>query len=444
MNIQAWPCETVITWQAPPVRFGIGATQEVGYEARQLGLRSVLLVTDPQLWQAGLPQQVEKLLAAAGISVQVFHETEIEPTDRGLEQAARRTDDGVDGYVAVGGGSSIDTAKMLNLLHSYPGAPVGRYLNRPVGDGAQVPGPLRPLIAVPTTSGTGSECTAMVALEVSELRVKTGIADRRLTPAVAIVDPLNTVTMPPAVTASSGYDVLCHACESYTARPFDHRPPYLTPEERPIYVGANPISDIWAEQALRLTGRYLRRAVLNAHDLEARAGMSQAALFAGLGFGNAGTHIPHACAYPIAGLARDYVPAGYPGRRAFVPHGQAVVATAPTAFAFVFAAAPERHLRAAELLAAGAGTSLDVTRPGPDTLPRVISELVRDTGGSTGIAAFGFGAADIPDLVVGAVKQQRLLSCCPMDVTEADLERIFVASLAEAVPPGTTPARSLL
>ncbi|MBV9447813.1 MAG: iron-containing alcohol dehydrogenase [Streptosporangiaceae bacterium] len=433
MNTGGWPSETVITWQAPPVRFGLGATREVGYEARQLGLRSVLLVTDPQLWQAGLPQRVEKLLAADGISVRAFHETEIEPTDRGIEQAARRTDGaGVDGYIAVGGGSSIDTAKMLSLLHSYPGVPVARYLNRPVGDGEPVPGPVRPLIAVPTTSGTGSECTAMVALEVSELRVKTGIADRRLTPAVAIVDPLNTVTMPAAVTAASGYDVLCHACESYTARPFDHRPPYPAPEDRPIYVGANPISDVWAEQALRLTGRYLRRAVLNPHDLRARAGMSQAALFAGLGFGNAGTHIPHACAYPIAGLARDYVPAGYPSGRAFVPHGQAVVATAPAAFAFTFAAAPERHIRAAELLAAGAGARLDgVDAAGPDLLPGMIRDLVRDTGGSTGIAAFGFGTDDISDLIDGAVRQQRLLSCCPRDVTATDLERIFAGSLAE-------------
>ncbi len=432
MSTDVRPSETVITWQAPPVRFGIAATREIGYEARQLGLRSVLLVTDPYLWQVGLPQQVEKLLAADGISVHVFYETEIEPTDHGIELAARRTESDVDGYVAVGGGSSIDTAKMLNLLHTYPGAGIARYLNRPVGDGAPVPGPLRPLIAVPTTSGTGSECTAMVALDVTELRVKTGIADRRLTPAVAIVDPLNTVTMSPAVTAASGYDVLCHACESYTARPYDHRPAYPAPEDRPIYVGANPVSDVWAEQALCLTGRYLRRAVLNGHDLQARAGMSQAALFAGLGFGNAGTHIPHACAYPIAGLARDYIPAGYPGGRAFVPHGQAVVATAPAAFAFTFAAAPERHLRAAELLAASAGLSLDGSAPGPHALPGVIADLVRDTGGSTGIAAFGFGTADVPDLVAGAVKQQRLLSCCPRNVSAADLERIFLTSVTDA------------
>lgn len=164
MNFDARPNETVITWQAPPVRFGLGATREVGHEAQRLGLRSVLLVTDPWLWQTGLPQRVEKLLAAHGIVVSVFRESEVEPTDSGVERAAGRTDGGVDGYVAVGGGSSIDTAKMLNLLHAYPGVPVSRYLNRPVGDGAAVPGPLKPLIAVPTTSGTGSECTAMVAL----------------------------------------------------------------------------------------------------------------------------------------------------------------------------------------------------------------------------------------------------------------------------------------
>ncbi|HUY50999.1 MAG TPA: hydroxyacid-oxoacid transhydrogenase [Streptosporangiaceae bacterium] len=418
-----FPAETIVTWQASPVRFGLGATRDIGYELRGLGMTSVLLITDRHLSRIGLPQRVGALVEASGIAVKIYDGTKIEPSDRGCTEAARAIDPaGIDGYVAVGGGSSIDTAKVVNLLHSYPEGDLSRYLNRPMGDGSRVPGPLRPLVAVPTTSGTGSECTAMVALEVTAQRVKTGIADSRLHPSAAIVDPLNTVTAPPAVTAASGYDVLCHACESYTARPFDRRPPYAAPEQRPIYVGANPISDLWAERALELVGRYFRRAVLNPDDIEARTGMSQAALFAGMGFGNAGTHIPHACAYPVGGMVRDYVPDGYPMDHALVPHGQAVIVTAPAAFAFTYPAAPERHERAAQLLGGP-------TVGGADALPEAIRGIVRDTGGPSGLAAFGYTTADLPGLVEGGIKQQRLLACCPRPADARDLRRVLQASM---------------
>lgn len=411
-----------MTWQAPPIRFGAGATGEVGADAAALGLRSVLLVTDPHVSRTGLPKRVAALIQARGIAVEIFDSVEIEPTDTGCSAAARATAEATaDGYVAVGGGSSIDTAKILNLLHSYPAAELSRYLNRPVGAGEPVPGPLKPLIAVPTTSGTGSECTSMVALEITAQRVKTGIADRRLEPSLAVVDPLNTMTLPAAVTAASGYDVLCHACESYTARAYDRRPRYASPAQRPIYVGANPISDVWAERALELIGKYFRRAVLNGDDLEARTGMSLAALQAGLGFGNAGTHIPHACAYPVAGRVRDYAPGGYPTTHPMVPHGQAVVVTAPAAFSFTYLADPSRHERAAALLgspSAGAGA-----------LPDAIRSIVADTGGPLTLAGLGYAEADIPALIEGTVKQQRLLSCCPRTVSEADLRRILRDSM---------------
>ncbi|MCC3773197.1 iron-containing alcohol dehydrogenase, partial [Streptomyces sp. UNOC14_S4] len=221
------PTETVITWQAPPVRYGLGATEEIGHELAQLGVRSVLVVTDPNLTTIGLPQRVQKLIEQEGIAATVFDGAEVEPTDRGCEAAAASFGaQEFDSYVGLGGGSSMDTAKVINLLRSCPGHGVRRYLNRPIGEGARVPRPLKPLVAVPTTAGSGSECTAMVALGVVAERVKTGISDPRLRPAAAVVDPLNTVTAPPAVTAASGYDVLTHACESYTARPYDRRPPY--------------------------------------------------------------------------------------------------------------------------------------------------------------------------------------------------------------------------
>jgi alcohol dehydrogenase class IV len=424
----AFPEETIITWQAPPLKLGMDATSEVGYELSRLGVRSALLVTDANLAKLGLPQRVRDLIEQQDIEVTMFDQVQIEPTDRGLEEAARELAGlEVDGYVAVGGGSSIDTAKVLNLLGSFPGRGLRRYLNKPIGDGAPVPGALKPLVAVPTTAGSGSECTAMVALGVVDLDVKTGIGDLRLRPSIAIIDPLNTVTMPPAVTAASGYDVLTHACESYTARPYDRRRRYPSPAARPIYIGANPISDVWAERALDLIGRYFRRAVLNPLDLAARAGMSQAAAFAGMGFGNAGTHIPHACAYPIAGMVTGYQPRDYAVDHPLVPHGESVIVTAPAAFEFTYPTCPERHLRAAELL--GADTSGITIRNGRDLLPGTLVDLLDDTGGPRGIAGFGYGRKDIPELVTGAQRQQRLLVCCPRDVSGEHLTRVFEASM---------------
>jgi len=423
------PHETIITWQAPPLRMGAGATEEIGYELARLGVRSTLIVTEPTVARTGVPERVRALAEAAGVEAKVIDGAHVEPTDTGLQELADSlADESVESFVAVGGGSSIDTAKVLNLLLSYPGAGLHDYVNAPIGAARPVPGPLRPLIAVPTTAGSGSECTAMVALGIESHRVKTGIADRALTPTLAVVDPLNTITLPPAVTAAGGYDVLTHACESYTARPYDRRPPYDSPAQRPIYIGANPISDVWAEKALELLGRFFVRAVMNSHDVEARTAMSHAAVFAGMGFGNAGTHIPHACAYPIAGLVTGYRPRDYEVDHPMVPHGEAVVVTAPAAFRYTYAACPRRHLRAAELL----GASLDgiTAANGVDVLPATLTALVQATGGPPGIAAFGYRDADVPALVEGAVKQQRLLVGCPRPVGPEQLSRVFTESMA--------------
>ena len=202
---------------------------------------------------------------------------------------------------------------------------------------------------MPTTAGTGSETTAVAVTHVVAQHAKAGVSHRLLRPALGVVDPLNTLTVPPEVTAAAGADILTHAIESYTTRPYDARPKHHPPD-RPAYIGANPASDVWCEKAIEYVGRYLRRAVLNGMDLEARTHLALAANYAGIGFGNAGVHLPHAVAYPIAGLVRDYRPAGYPGGHPLVPHGMSVILTAPAAFRFTYPTAPERHLRAAELL----------------------------------------------------------------------------------------------
>jgi alcohol dehydrogenase class IV len=283
--------------------------------------------------------------------------------------------------------------------------------------------PLKPLIALPTTAGTGAEATTNCVLHVLSLHVKTGISAAALRPRLAIVDPLTTLTMPPEVTASSGMDVLCHALESWTAIPFDTRPRAEAPASRGAYNGSNPISDIWSARALSLLGRWFRRVMEAPGDVDARSGMMQAATYAGIGFGNAGVHIPHACAYPIAGMVRSYRPKGYPEGEPIVPHGQSVVVTAPADFRFTHSASPSRHEEAARLLAGDAAGS------GESALPDAITALCRDVGIPDGLAAMGFDDGDVDGLVSGALKQQRLLAISPRPVGEADLAQIFRASM---------------
>ena len=426
MNGVTLPTETVFVMEMSPIKFGLGAMDEIGFDAARLGLKKALIFTDRNLAAAGLPDRVRALLEEQGIKADVYDGVEVEPSDRSMEDAAEyaRTKE-FDGLVAVGGGSTIDTCKAANLLTCYP-APLLDYINKPVGKGVAVPGPLKPLIAVPTTAGTGSETTAVAVTHVIDQNVKAGVSHRLLRPALGVVDPLNTVTAPPEVTAAAGADILTHAIESYTTRPYNARAKHHPPD-RPAYIGANPASDVWCEKAIDHVARYLRRAVLNGLDLEARLNLALAANYAGIGFGNAGVHIPHALAYPIAGLVRDYVPQGYRTRHAMVPHGMAVILTAPSAFRFTYTTAPERHLRAAELMGEPVSGLSEAERR--EALPRVLISLMRDTGIPNGLNAVGYTERDIPALVEGTLKQPRLLAGAPRSVGSADLDWILRDSM---------------
>ncbi len=321
----------------------------------------------------------------------------------------------------MGGGSALDTCKAVNLLTAHP-APLLDYVNRPVGGGRPVPGPLRPMIAVPTTAGTGSETTAVAVTHVVDQKVKAGISHRFLRPALGVVDPLNTLTAPPEVTAAAGADILTHAIESYTTRPYHARPKHHPPD-RPAYIGANPASDVWCEKAIEYVGRYLRRAVLNGLDLEARTHLALAANYAGIGFGNAGVHIPHAVAYPVAGLVRDFVPAGYRVSHPLVPHGVSVILTAPATFRFTYPTSPERHLRAAELMGHPTAGLSEADRR--EALPRALISLMRDVGIPNGLAAIGYTEHDIPALIEGTLRQPRLLAGAPRPVGARELDLIL-------------------
>jgi alcohol dehydrogenase class IV len=414
--------ETIFTLEATPIKYGPGAVDDAGWELRRLGAGRVLLVTDPGVAAAGHAERVQRSLQDAGIEVVVYDRARVEPTLDSFQDAADfALDADVEGFVSVGGGSSIDTAKVANLIVTHP-APVMDYVNPPIGEGRKPPRPLKPHLAVPTTSGTGSEATTVAVLDVPDKRVKTGISHRYLRPDQAIVDPDLARTMPAEVCASAGLDVVCHAAESFISRPYDTRDRPQTPDDRPPYQGSNPVADVWSQKALEYGGRFLRRAVQDAGDVEARGAMMLAASMAGVGFGSAGVHIPHACAYPIAGLKHSYRPPGYPDDHPFVPHGHSVIVTSPAAFRFTYEADPERHHRAAELLT---GEPAD----GPDALPDALQALMRDVGAPSGIAELGYGEDDIDDLVQGALQQQRLLAVAPREIGADDLARILRESL---------------
>jgi hydroxyacid-oxoacid transhydrogenase len=417
--------ETIFAMEATPVKFGRGASAEAGWELRRLGVTRVMLVTDPGVAALGHPERIRALIEAEGIEVFVYDQARVEPTIDSFQDAVEfALEHEADGFVSVGGGSSIDTAKVADLVSHHP-APVLDYVNAPVGQGKKPPSPLKPHLAIPTTSGTGSEATTVAVLDIPDLRVKTGISHRYLRPTQAIVDPELVRSLPPEVTSSTGLDVICHAAESFLSSPFHTRPRPASPEDRPPYQGSNPIADVWSAKALELGGRYLRRAVADGDDLEARGSMMLAATMAGVGFGSAGVHIPHACAYPIASVKHEYQPPGYPREHPFVPHGHSVIVTAPAAFRFTYDAMPNRHVSVAEILAGG-----PVIDPGPDALPETLRELMKDVHAPRGVAEFGYTEDDIPELVEGALKQERLLAVAPKAVGEDDLRRIITASMS--------------
>jgi len=419
--------DTAFQMAASNVRFGRGITHEIGMDLVNLGVRRTMVVMDPALTSTEVGETVRRALSERSVGHELYDEVSIEPTDASFEaaaEAARRG--GFDSFVAVGGGSTIDTAKAANLYATH-GGDFFDYVNAPIGAGIPVPGPLKPLIAVPTTAGTGSETTGVAIFDYVERKAKTGIAHRYLKPTLGIVDSDNTRTLPPAVAASSGLDVLSHALESYTALPYDRRPRPDDPLARPAYQGSNPISDVWAIRALELMSEFLPRAVDDPGDDEARLMMLMASTIAGIGFGNAGVHLPHGMSYPVAGMVRDHWPAGYEVDHPMVPHGISVILNTPAVVRFTAPADPGRHLRAAEALGA------DVLGAAPGDAGEILASRVihfmRSLGVPNGLSAVGYTPDDIPALVEGTLPQHRVTKLSPVPAEAADLTRLFQESM---------------
>ena len=419
--------ETAFTIDTSSIKYGPGVTAEVGYEMDRLGARRVMVVTDPGMTGSEAVSVTMASLKAEGIDAQLYDGVHVEPTDVSFKEAIRFAAEGdFDGFVAVGGGSSIDTAKAANLYATYPDDFL-TYVNAPVGQGRPVPGPLKPLIAVPTTSGTGSETTGVAIFDFLELGAKTGIAHRALRPVMGLVDPNHARTLPKMVVVCSGLDVLCHGLESYTALPYGAREAPENPGLRPAYQGSNPISDVWSTRAIEMVAGYMVRAVHDADDFEARSQMMLAATFAGVGFGNAGCHLPHGMSYAVSGMVHGFVPEGYPAGEPLVPHGMSVIMNAPAVFRFTGPTNPERHLHAARLM--GADVSGASPEDAGEILADAIVDLIRQVDVPNGLSAIGYTPDDVDALVEGTLPQHRVVKLSPRPVGAPELRQLFLDSM---------------
>jgi hydroxyacid-oxoacid transhydrogenase len=423
------PHEIAFEMAVSSIRFGPGVTRETGMDLADLGARNVLVLTDPVLRNMPPVAIVLESLETNRIKATLYDRVRVEPTDESfLDAIAFARQGNYDAIVAVGGGSTIDTAKAVNLYVTYPPADFLDYVNPPIGKGLPVPGPLKPLIAIPTTAGTGSETTGVSIFDLIQMHAKTGITSRRLKPTLGLLDPENTRTMPSQVAASSGLDILSHAVESFTALPFSERPLPSRPLLRPAYQGSNPISDVWSLQALRMVAKYLVRAVEDPGDDEARANMLLAASYAGVGFGNAGVHLPHGMSYPVSGNVKSYRAPGYVSDHALVPHGFSVILNAPAVFRYTASANPERHLEAAQAL------GVNVSRCQATDAGRILSERItwfmQRLKTPNGLGEIGYTSSNIPALVAGTLPQHRVTKLSPRPAGPTELAKLFEESLS--------------
>ena len=417
--------EKIFTMDTSGIKFGNGSTEEAGYEAKRLGLKKVLVLTDRNIENLNLFQIVQDSLVKYGVNFSIYNDVVTEPTDTSFKNASKfASDDDFDGFIAVGGGSVMDTAKAANLYSTYP-ADFLDYVNAPIGKGIPIPGPLKPLICIPTTAGTGSETTGGAIFDLEEMHAKTGLSDRYLRPSVGIIDPENSSSMPKMVAACSGFDVLSHGIESFTAKPFDQREYSDDPKLRPAYQGSNPISDIWATSTIKMVAENIVESTLGNNEIP-REKMMLAASAAGVGFGNAGVHLPHGMSYAVSGNVKEFALAGYPEGKPLIPHGLSVIINAPAVFRFTAKTSPQRHLEAAKLL--GVDISNESSKNAGNLISNKLIEFIKKLGMPNGLRGLGYQESDIDNLVEGTLPQHRVTKLSPVEVGPKELRTLFEES----------------
>ena len=395
-------------------KFGVGAVEETGYELEKMGVRKALIVTDENMLKTGWPDVVKEVVEKRGITIDIWSGVEPEPSKKSIENGIEYVKGkDIDGFVAVGGGSAIDTMKVINLITTH-GGEILDYVAPPTGKGKKIPGPLKPMIAIPTTAGTGSETSPVAVISLPERKIKVGISHDYCRPNLAILDPQLTVTMPPSVTANTGIDALSHAVEAYVTIKYDIKQKPTTPLDRPAYGGRTPLTDLFAEKAIELIGLYLRRAVFKGTDLEARSNMLLASFLAGVAFTNAGLGAVHALAMALGG-------------KFHVPHGTACGLFLPAVMEYNIPAAPERFAFIAHLLGEDIGDTTAL-RAAYRSVDAVI-QLEKDIRLPNGLESIGVTEKDIPEIAADALKLQRLLIGNPRPVTQQDLEKIVKKSM---------------
>ena len=394
---------------------------------KNFGCKRVMICTDIRLVELEAVQITVESIKKANIEFEIFSNTAVEPTDLSFKEAIEFSKKGkFDGYIGVGGGSSMDTVKVSNLYATYP-AELLDYVNPPIGKGIPIPGVLKPMICVPTTAGTGSETTGVAIFDLLEMKAKTGIAHRSLRPLMGIIDSNNTKSLPPMIAACTALDQISHSLESLTALPYYKRSASEDPKMRPAYQGANPVSNIWASECLKLISNNLQRVIDDPSDDEARGQILLGATYAGIGFGNAGVHLPHGMSYPVSGMVKNYIPPDYPQDHPTIPHGMSVILNAPSVFRLTATANPKLHLNCAELMGADIrGATLE---DAGNILSDTIISLIRKVGLPNGLNAVGFNDDDIDDLVEGTLPQHRVTKLSPIPVGANELKELFLGNM---------------
>ena len=414
--------DRIFSVEAPKIKFGRGSLNEIGDDATALGMTRVAVFTDPKVAKLGPVSIVVESLKSKGMDTVVYDQVAVEPTDISFKQGSKFASEGkFDGFVSVGGGSVMDTCKASNLYSCYP-ADFLDYVNAPIGKAVPVPGKLKPHIACPTTFGTASECTGIAIFDLLEMKAKTGIVSPMIRADIGVLDPSVLASLPPLVRAANGFDVFSHACESITARPYTHRPAPESSQKRPLSQGANPYSDITCLEAINLIGRNIVQAVNDPRE-ENYDALMFAGMLAGIGFGNAGCHLPHGMSYAVAGLVKDYQPDGWPADHPMVPHGISVIVNSPAVFRKTGPACPERHWEAADAM--GADLTDKNMEDGGEILADQIISMMRDTGIPNGLSGVGYSMSDLDALTDRSFAQKRLIDNGPLPVARNELKELF-------------------